>query len=1101
MTDLLPESRLTLEQRNERDQRDLNACVALVTKWMARADDLDMRAGRTAAARKRRLATVIEDSGVAKLTMELTDEVLRIADPLASATHFAHVVKHATFDALPPVDRLLLRVGAAIAPRAPRVVMPLVVKRLRRETTRSIVSADPARLAVHRRVCEQQGFRMNVNRLGEAILGHDEASSRLQAVIDLIERGGSNAVSVKLSAVVANISALAFDDTVDRIVTVLRPLYRAAVKNTVFVNLDMEEYRDLDLTCEVFMRILSEVEFTDYCGGIVLQAYLPDAHSAAERLGDWARARVATGGSPIRIRLVKGANLAMETVDAEMHGWPTATYPTKADVDASWKRLLDSLLDARFDSALVVGVASHNLFDVAWAVNQQERLAKRGMAHRLRFEMLQGMAEAQAQAVIETTGDLLMYTPTVAPTDFVAAIGYLTRRLDENTGPENFLRALVNLKAGTPEFERQRERFAAAVVARHSISTESFRQSDPNNAPAPTSFANADDTDMTRRSDRNRLLEAVAVWQGEAPPLIATSTSEVDGVVSAAVAGGRTWVKKSDAQRADHLRAVGRHIAEHRADTVALLAHTASKTILEGDLEVSEAIDFANYYADRAEELVDHPSSSALGVVVVAPPWNFPYAITMGGVLASLAAGNAVILKPTPQCPRVAASVARHCWEAGIPSSVLHLLAVPDNDIGRHLITHDGVDAVILTGSAETAYKFLEWKPSLRLLAETSGKNSMIVTPSADLDLAIKDLVKSAFGHAGQKCSAASLAIVDQRVYDDAMFARRLADAVRTLTCGPSTDPRTDVAPLVEAPTANLLRALTQLDAGETWLVKPVNYDATDPSAWTPGVRLGVKNGSWFHLNECFGPVLGVMRADDLDDAIALQNSVPFGLTAGIHCLDDVDVRRWADRVEAGNLYVNRTITGAVVRRQPFGGWKRSSVGPGAKAGGPSYVHVLRRWAPGLTPSGLDRLNASSRQTYDPSALVAEINMLRYRPLDRGVVVYIGVDVPIGQRQLVDAAAQALACATIVFVQEESSDQRFAEQGAIAALVEGRADRLRIIGSCTDDLRRAAHGAGVRVDDDLMSDDPAIELVRFMREQVVAITQHRHGRPRPMTLV
>ncbi len=240
---------------------------------------------------------------------------------------------------------------------------------------------------------------------------------------------------------------------------------------------------------------------------------------------------------------------------------------------------------------------------------------------------------------------------------------------------------------------------------------------------------------------------------------------------------------------------------------------------------------------------------------------------------------------------------------------------------------------------------FRSWKHDLPLLAETSGKNAIIVTPSADLDLAVADVVKSAFGNAGQKCSAASLVILVGSVATSERFRRQLADAVTSLAVGYPQDPATQMGPIVEPAQGKLERGLTVLAEGEEWLVQPRQLDDTG-KLWSPGVRDGVQPGSEFHLTEYFGPVLGIMTAKNLDEAIGLQNAVDYGLTAGIHSLDTDEVARWLDTVQAGNLYVNRGITGAIVRRQPFGGWKRSGVGPGAKVGGPNTLLVLGSWKP-----------------------------------------------------------------------------------------------------------------------------------------------------------
>ena len=336
--------------------------------------------------------------------------------------------------------------------------------------------------------------------------------------------------------------------------------------------------------------------------------------------------------------------------------------------------------------------------------------------------------------------------------------------------------------------------------------------------------------------------------------------------------------------------------------------------------------------------------------MVVAPPWNFPLSIPAGGVLAALAAGNAVVLKPAPEAVLVGWELATCLWNAGVPSRILQFLPCPDDEVGRALVTDSRVDGVILTGSVETARLFLGWRPDLPLFAETSGKNAIIVTALADRDQAIRDLVRSAFGHNGQKCSAASLAICEAEVYDDADFRRQLRDATASLAVGSAWELTSRVTPLTQPPGAALHRALTVLDPGEEWLLEP-RAAADNPRLWSPGIKLGVQPGSFFHRTECFGPVLGLMRADTLDQAIDLANAQPFGLTSGIQTLDDREIARWEGRIEAGNLYVNRPITGAIVGRQPFGGWKASSVGPGAKAGGPNYVLQLARWHQVRLPS------------------------------------------------------------------------------------------------------------------------------------------------------
>ena len=335
------------------------------------------------------------------------------------------------------------------------------------------------------------------------------------------------------------------------------------------------------------------------------------------------------------------------------------------------------------------------------------------------------------------------------------------------------------------------------------------------------------------------------------------------------------------------------------------------------------------YYASQSLELerLNGAKFDPVRLTVVAPPWNFPVAIPTGSVTSALAAGSAVIIKPAPQVRRCAAVMVEALWAAGVPKEVLHLADVSEGELGKALMSHTAVDRVILTGGFETALLFRSWRADLPVLAETSGKNALIITPSADIDLAVADLVKSAFGHAGQKCSAASLAILVGSVADSERFWRQLDDAVKTLVVDWPSSPAAIMNPIIEAPGAKLRQGLTELGAGEAWLHEPRQLDDTE-RLWSPGVRTGVVAGSRYHQTEYFGPLLGIMTASSLEEAIAMQNGVDYGLTAGIHSLDPAEVGYWLEHVEAGNCYVNRGITGAIVRRQPFGGWKKSSVGP-----------------------------------------------------------------------------------------------------------------------------------------------------------------------------
>ncbi len=1060
------------------------------------------RPTREEAARSARLARLLADDDGRDLLLDLTDQVMRIHDPKRSARRLKELTKHGVPASLGSFDRFGMVALGEVAPVGPRIAQRLVSWRVDKDTAGVILPADDPAFSEYLARRKADGFRLNVNVLGEAILGDLEADERARRVARLISRPDVDYVSVKISAVCANLDVMAWDDSLTRIETQLIRLYRAArdASPQTFVNLDMEEYRDLELSVVAFMRVLDRDEFLHLPAGIVLQAYIPDSHAALETLCTWANARRARGGAPTKIRIVKGANLANELVEAEVHDWPLATYSSKPDVDASYKRMLDRALELGDPDAVRLGIASHNLFEVGWALALRDA---RPDGDRIEIEMLEGMAPPQARAVREAAGSLLLYAPVVAKSDREASIAYLSRRLDENAAPENFLRALFDITPGSPVWHEQADLFRASVRERHVVSTQSRRVQDRMRSvpahPDDGSFANSVDTDFTVAANRAWAAQALVSTAIPEPELV-TEKSQVDDIVARGLQAQQQWAVTGWAERRRVLAAMADAMEAARGETIAIMAHTAAKTIREGDPEVSEAVDFVTYASHLT---VEHERLVAGGavwepyrLVVVAGPWNFPYAIPASGLVHAIAGGSATILKPAPQARAVAAALVAHLQSAGLPEGLVQLACTPDDEVGQHLITHEDVDLVMLTGSYETADLFTGWRPDLRLLGETSGKNSIVITQAADIDLAIKDLVRSAFGHAGQKCSAASLAIIEAPIYDDPTFHARLGDAVSSLRVGPAAEAATMMGPLIERPGDKLLRGMTQLEPGESWLVKPSCLDE-DANIWSPGVRAGVAAGSWFHLTECFGPVLGLMRAPDLDTAITWQNQVEYGLTGGLESLDPAEIGVWLDRVQVGNAYVNRHITGAVVRRQPFGGWKKSSIGAGSKPGGPGHLHSYGTWT---TPDALNAVEAAGAfesawreyfmVDHDPSGLQSEINALRYRPLGHVVLRVATADHP--QVAIARLAARISGVYLSVSSVLEESDDALAAR--LAGLGGAGAVRMRLLAQGSPALFAAAFKAGIAIDRAPVTSQPMLELQHWVLEQSISQTMHRHGR-------
>lgn len=1038
-----------------------------------------------------------------------------------------------------------LRLGGLVGAALPGPIVSTARRTVRSLVGHLVVDARPGpRVAALRRLA-RQGYDANVNLLGEAVLGIEEADRRLVALGELIEAPEVDYVSVKVSAAVAPHSHWDVDGAVDSIVARLRPLYVIAARHGTFINLDMEEYRDLEVTLEVFARLVRDPELLHRPWGVVLQAYLPDSAAALTRMQELARERERRGGVGLRVRIVKGANLPMERVESELRGWPLATWHSKAETDAQYKRLLACALEPDSAAVLHVGVAGHNVFDLAYA---WELAVARGVTDSVQVEMLLGLASGLREAIARDVGRIRLYTPAVDPRDFDVALAYLVRRLEEVANPGNFLahaQELIDRPSGDHgQWARFRESAERATrppaTASHRIGAA--RTSDTGTALAAENFRNTPDADPANPQARARMLAALAraasshVGIATADSASCTDATALDAVVGRARAAGEQWSRACVADRARLLRAMASRLERSRELLVEVMASETGKTVDQADPEVSEAVDFALYYAARAEDLdsVSGATPVPRPLTLVAPPWNFPVAIPAGSTLAALAAGSAVVLKPATEarrCGAVLTEVLHHaCDDAGVSRDTVTLVDLDPAQLGDRLIADERIDQVILTGAYETAQHLLDVRPGLRLFAETSGKNAMIITPSADYELAARDLVASAFGHAGQKCSAASLAILVGSAGTSARLKRLILDAARALTVGVATDPATQMGPVIAPPEGKLLRALTALDHGEEWWLKPKSVGA---ALWTPGIRAGVTPGSFFHRTECFGPVLGIMVADSLDQALTLVEGIDYGLTAGLHSLDTEEIHTWLDRVPCGNLYVNRATTGAIVRRQPFGGWRRSTVGATVKAGGPHYVASLCGWvradAPGTSvissPPHGQALRALGEQArgpwvaeaiaadaqawedvfrrgHDPSGLAAELNVLRYVPAPT-LVRWDGVDVDDALRVCAamvragtsrvlsaDRAPATSVCGALeragVVVEVEP------DSAALERVVTRHEGRVRMVGAVAPLWRGNAQ---LYVYDGDVTAAPERELIPFVREQAVSVTAHRYGAP------
>ncbi|MES2920393.1 MAG: bifunctional proline dehydrogenase/L-glutamate gamma-semialdehyde dehydrogenase [Verrucomicrobiota bacterium] len=1179
----------------------IDRAVALAARLQKRAAELQTPAERRQQMELDRMCQSPEDKAT---LVQLTDQAFRSRRAARVAKQFTHILD---VQGIPrffsPLDRTMLRGFQTFGDWLPSVTVPLVKEHMRQETANVVLPAETEHLTTHLRARLKEGVRMNLNFLGDAVVGEEEASHRLDKYLAALQLPDVEVLSVKISTLYSQVSPISREHTVRVICDRLELLYRAAdhlvftradgTQVRKFIYLDMEEYRDLDLTAEAFMHTLDRPGLEKAEAGIALQAYLPDSAAVQRRINGWARERVARGGASVTIRLVKGANMEMERAEASQRDWPQAPFKTKRETDANYKRMLHEAMRPENLAAVRVGVASHNLFDLSYALV----LATDGNAlERVQFEMLEGMAGHQRRALFEECRNLLLYAPACRRDEFLNAIGYLIRRMDENTGEENFLRHAFKLVVGSKEWKLLEHDFREAFHSpvsdeprrRQNRLAEDFSQ--PRDEMTIDHFENEADTDWSLPENGRWAEMLVArnapdtaaiplVIDGQPVGLDRTSNRKcadpskpgtvvaryVEGTLEDVELAVRCAREDADSWRSmgvDERNAIlGRVAAELRQARGKLLwaaMTNCGKTLAEGDPELSEAIDFVELYRSTARSLFELKSvdASGCGVVLVIPPWNFPIAIPCGGIAAALAAGNTVILKPSSDAVLVAWELCECFWRAGVSRKALQFVPCAGSGAGSVMAAHADVDAVILTGGTDTALRMLARKPDMRLFAETGGKNATIITALSDRELALKHVVHSAFSHAGQKCSATSILLLEREIYDDPDFKRMLIDAVRSIPCGSAWELPSRMGPMIRQPGGDLERAMKTLEPGESWAVMPRPI-GDNPALRSPGVKWGVSRGSYTHLTEFFGPVLAVIPFDTLDEAIDVVNDTGYGLTSGIHSLDTREIARWREGIRAGNLYINRSTVGAVVLRQPFGGMGRSCFGPGIKAGGPNYVAQLMRFedrantAIPLSETKLDnaalaslsesiahadplvlgfseaRLHAALRsydhfwqqefsREHDHLRLLGQDNIRRYLAFDEVRVRVSATDSAFDFIARV-AAARVTGARVIVSTPPglEPAVVRWLERvtdswgAAIEFVVEGDTDLINRIdespahaverirfaspASVPAAVRLAAAACGVYLADESVLADGRIELLWYLREQSISHDYHRYG--------
>ncbi|EJF0769101.1 proline dehydrogenase family protein [Campylobacter upsaliensis] len=911
------------------------------------------------------------------MLIELLDRSFRCKDKKASFELIEHTLnKFGIADFFSAFEKFLLFSFLNFGKLSPNLSVPFFISHLRNDTKAMVLDADENFLAPHiTKRKNEQNITLNVNLIGEEVLGEAESKYRMQKYEEALKSSYITYISIKITTIFSQINIIDFDYSKDEVVKRLDKLYALALEEqnrqgvSKFINLDMEEFRDLELTVAAFMESVGKF---DIKAGIVLQAYIPDSYEYLKKLLAFSKERVLKGMQPIKIRFVKGANMESEETIASQRGWELPTFERKIDTDSNYNKMLDLVLEDENYKYINVGIASHNIFEIAYAYT---RIKEAGASESFTFEMLEGMS-LQCSYELSKMHDLILYAPVCDEAHFNNAIAYLVRRLDENTSEDNFMRYFFNLKVGSKEWEEQKSLFLNALEGIKTLDNTTHRKQnrtkiqDTPSSYITKTFTNESDTDFILSQNRlwaqnikakyenlqnydvcpvalgldftKENLQSLEVKDKIQNRTIGTAYLAGENELKAAleVAKNSNFTQKSSDEIYSILAKVAELMRERRGDLIGIAALETGKTFLEIDPEVSEAIDFVEFYPHSLETLKKQNPNTAFkpkGIGVTIAPWNFPVGISVGTIAAPLAAGNVVLYKPSSLSMLTGYKLCECFWDAGIPKDALIFLPAKGSDISKYILSDEAVKFSILTGGEDTAYAMLEANPTLLLSAETGGKNATIVSKFADRDSAVKNIIHSAFSNSGQKCSATSLLVLEDEVYKDEEFKKALVDAAASLAVGSPFAFKNKLGALCDKPSEKLTKAINELEAGEEWVLKP-QFINDNAHLMTPGIKYGVKKGAFTHMNELFAPLLSVMRAKDLKEAIELVNATGYGLTAGFESLDEREWEYFHTHIEAGNIYINKPTTGAIVLRQPFGGVKKSAIGFGRKVGIYNYI-------------------------------------------------------------------------------------------------------------------------------------------------------------------
>jgi RHH-type proline utilization regulon transcriptional repressor/proline dehydrogenase/delta 1-pyrroline-5-carboxylate dehydrogenase len=910
-------------------------------------------------------------------------QMFRFVDVLPTLSSSSEVARHLKEyfaeggESLPSVFNFGLGLGSL----APGLMAGTIKKNVVQMAKMFITGENPEEAIAVLKKSRKNKMTFTLDILGEACLSESEAQdyqNRYMELMDWLVKDSKKwdyeplidtdhagpipkvNISVKITALYSQIHPEAWQHSIDMVKDRLRPIFRKAKEDFVFINVDMEKYAIKDLTIEVFKQLLMEEEFKTYPHlGIVIQAYLRDSLKDVQALTEFSKKR----GTPFSIRLVKGAYWDYETVGARQKNWPVPVYTIKAQSDANYEDCTKFLLDnSRY---IRLAVASHNIRSIAFAMSYADQL---GLPKNIfEIQMLFGMADPFKKSIVTQGYRLREYCPVG---EMLPGMSYLVRRLLENTSNDSFLRSKFADNASDQ-----------TLLADPKIKLTGLKDLDF----AKPSFTNEAPVDFGITSERDKMLRALEQfkksnygkkwsacinnewvssdeWLNSHDPstgevigqIAACTTDHAEKAMQAAHKAFATWSTTPVETRATLLDKVADIFVRDRFEICASQVLEAGKTWKEADGDVTEAIDFIRYYARDMRKLniprrvggvpgeISLYTYQGRGVNVVIAPWNFPLAIITGMVAASAVTGNTVVMKPAEQTSIIATYLMKAFIEAGFPKGVLHMITGRGEVVGEHLVTHPQTVMICFTGSKDVGMRILQRASVLqpgqknikRTMTELGGKNAIIIDSDADLDEAVTGVLYSAFGFQGQKCSACSRVIVLEDIYE--RFVERLVEAARSIEMGAAENPASWMGPVIDSEACEKIKKYIDIGKQESKLIYQGVVNETRGYFVSPTIFADVSPQARIAQEEIFGPVLAVIKVKNLEDALTVANGTDYALTGAFYSRSPGNIEAVKKSFNVGNLYINRGSTGAMVDRHPFGGFKLS--GGGSKTGGPDYL-------------------------------------------------------------------------------------------------------------------------------------------------------------------